>query len=241
MGEFYSQNGEDEALSRIFGSQLGVCVEVGANDGVTFSNTYYFDKLGWRCILVEPNPALCREIRLKRGDGTTLFECAASSSEGTAMLNVGAGDLYSSLESLNIKTGTEPVTQVLVPTRTLDSILEEAGVGAIDFISIDVEGHEIHALGGIDLRRWKPRIVVLEDNTDLLDNAVSEHMASLGYVRFYRTGSNDWYARPGEGRTVLLMRLLVSGRSNWRGFVKVYLPRWLVRPALKIHRRFVRE
>ena len=241
MNEYYSQNGEDAALSRIFGDHVGVCVEVGANDGVTLSNTYYFEKLGWQCILVEPNPALCQKIRLQRGERTALFACAASRSGGTATLNLDAnsGDLYSTLEPLNDAAGTESSMQVSVPTRTLDSILEEAGFHSIDFISIDVEGHELHALSGIDLLRWKPRIVLLEDNKDLSDNTVCQHMASAGYLRFYRTGSNDWYARPGEQRIMLALRLLTSRPASWRGFAKVSLPQWLLRPALHVHRKFL--
>lgn len=43
---FILKTGEDEALSEIFGNRPGVCVEVGANDGVTLSNTYHFEQLG---------------------------------------------------------------------------------------------------------------------------------------------------------------------------------------------------
>lgn len=239
MSEFYSQGGEDEALSRIFGNKPGICVEVGAYDGVTLSNTYHFEKLGWRCILVEPNPAHCRKIRLRRGERTILFECAASSSNGTSTLHMGSGsdDVYSSIESLDRETRNGPFIEITVPTRTLDSMLEEAGAGSIDFISIDIEGHEIHALKGLNLERWKPRIVLLEDVYDLLDDAVRDHMATAGYFRFYRTGPNDWYVRPGERRAMLLSQILASGRFNWRGFLKVAFPRWVIRPALQIHRK----
>jgi FkbM family methyltransferase len=239
VNQFYSQNGEDAALSRIFTSDRGVCVEVGANDGVTLSNSYYFDQLGWRSILVEPNPTLCREIRLRRGERTVLFECAASSSNGTGRLNMGSGsdNMYSTLEpSAGDPQTNHSFMEITVPTRTIDSILEEAGLGPIDFVSIDVEGHEMVVLSGIDLGRWKPRIVLLEDNKDLLDDAVQDHMRKAGYLRFYRTGSNDWYARRVERRFALLLQILASGRFNWRGFLKISLPRWIIRPALQVHR-----
>jgi FkbM family methyltransferase len=240
MNETYSQHGEDEALSRIFQGNLGVCVEVGANDGVTFSNTYYFEKLGWRSILVEPNPSLCREIRLKRGTGTTLFECAASSCNGTATLNMGSGseDLFSSLEPIESGTLNRSFVGVTVLTRTLDSILEEAGASRIDFASIDVEGHEMQVLGGFDLARWRPRIVLVEDNTNALGDGVCEHMARAGYRRFYRTGPNDWYIPSGERRLKLLTLLVTSGRFDWRGFIKIVFPRWVIRPALFFHQWF---
>lgn len=239
MGGGYSQYGEDEVLSSIFRNQLGVCVEVGAHDGVTFSNTYYFEKLGWQRVLVEPNPDLCREILLRRGERTILFECAASNANGTATLNMGSGsdDVYSSVESLDLEMGSGPFVGTTVQTRTLDSMLEEAGVVSIDFISIDIEGHEMHALKGLDLQRWKPRIVLLEDIKELSDDTVRKHMLNAGYFRFYRTGANDWYARHGEHRLMLLIRILASGRFNWRGLLKVSFPLWVIRPALKVHRK----
>ena len=44
----YSQFGEDVLLHRIFRKSAGVCVEVGAHDGITFSNSLFFEQLGWR-------------------------------------------------------------------------------------------------------------------------------------------------------------------------------------------------
>src|SRR5579863_8137703 len=97
---FYAQNLEDKALTRIFANVgSGTCLEVGAHDGVNLSNTYHFEQLGWRCILVEPNSGLCKKIRQARS--ATLFECAASDQSGEAVLHIGSGndDVYSSLDS----------------------------------------------------------------------------------------------------------------------------------------------
>ena len=56
---FHSQFDEDRILNGIFaGKSPGICVEVGANDGVHGSNTLFFEKLGWQCVLIEPNPML---------------------------------------------------------------------------------------------------------------------------------------------------------------------------------------
>ena len=64
VSPYYSQFGEDRILDRLFrGKRKGFCVEVGANNGVDGSTTLHFEELGWDCILVEPNPTLCRELR----------------------------------------------------------------------------------------------------------------------------------------------------------------------------------
>lgn len=53
----YSQEGEDMVLQRIFdGKTNGFYVDVGAHHPFRFSNTYFFYRLGWSGINIEPNP-----------------------------------------------------------------------------------------------------------------------------------------------------------------------------------------
>ena len=55
---FYGQHREDEFLNTLFPQQhIGVCIEVGAYDGTSGSNTYFFEKKGWRALCVEPIPS----------------------------------------------------------------------------------------------------------------------------------------------------------------------------------------
>ncbi|MDE3045274.1 MAG: hypothetical protein KGJ02_01325 [Verrucomicrobiota bacterium] len=53
---FYSQNGEDGVLAKIFqliGPRSRFCVEFGAYDGVTGSNTHFLRLQGWNCLLLD--------------------------------------------------------------------------------------------------------------------------------------------------------------------------------------------
>lgn len=87
---YYSQFGEDKILAEIFrGKSKGLCIEVGANDGVNDSTTMYFENVGWNCILIEPNPELCKMIRASRN--STLIESAASDRSGEVTLFVAEG------------------------------------------------------------------------------------------------------------------------------------------------------
>ena len=225
---FYSQYGEDAILARIFPGLTGTCVEVGANDGVTFSNSYYFEQLGWKCILVEPTPHLCAKIRDVRK--SKLYACAASDAEGEAILYVVKGaDVYSSLEvdstkADRLENDSVKIVDIRVKTRRLDDILSESKVDNIDFISIDVEGHEISVLKGFSIKLWLPKIAIIEDDTDLTDTPVCRYMQEHGYVRFYRTGGNDWYASPNENQFRSLPRLLLSRKWRLTGLAKAWLP-----------------
>ena len=240
---YYSQFGEDRILSRLFPGLRGICVDVGAHDGVHLSNSYRFEQLGWRCILVEPTPHLCRQIRVSR-PGATLFECAASDSDGMATLHFAEGaDVYSSLESetncLNT-IGKEAVVMREIPVRTrrLDDILIEAGVSSrIHFISIDVEGHELAVIRGFSLERWQPEIAVIEDSAgDISNTPVHQHMRQHGYVRFYRTEVNDWYAGPDRKELHSPVTLLRGGGWGLKGLAKAWLPVPVRRTLLSLNR-----
>ena len=66
VGHFKAQHQEDRILARMLWGRRGFCVEVGANNGVLGSNTYYFEKAGWRGILIEPDPVVAEQCRRSR-------------------------------------------------------------------------------------------------------------------------------------------------------------------------------
>lgn len=223
---YYSQFGEDRLLAEIFHDKArGHCVEVGANDGRHGSTSLYFEKLGWDCVLVEPNPALAARLRAERSG--KVFECAASDVDGTATLHLAEGaENAHALSSISTDAATRRIVRrhgfdtrpVDVATRRLDGILEDAGFSEIDFITIDVEGHELSALRGFSLDRWRPTILIVEDNGLFGDKPVQRHLKSQGLVRFHRTGVNDWYthrsnaALAARGRGWSYAKALIKGR-----------------------------
>ncbi len=227
QGEFYAQYGEDRILAGIFsGVSQGIAVEVGAFDGIVCSNSYHFERKGWTCVLVEPNPELASRIRQSR-PMARLYQCAVGSSSGKITLQIPeGGEMLASVNSnasdlgemTVIKAGKKLVPGVSVPLvqdidvemTTLDHVLEQAGVDHVDFMTIDIEGFELDALRGISLDRWKPRIVIIEDNHYGADHAIADYMALQGYRRFRITGCNDWYARRDDRKLVNGGRLLAA-------------------------------
>lgn len=224
---FYSQFGEDKILADIFRDKLqGTCVEVGANDGLHGSTTLHFEQAGWKTVLVEPNPLLCEKLRAERVG--QVFECAASDVNGTAVLDLAEGaDLAHALSSISRDANTRRTVrrhryttrEVEVATRRLDDVLAEAGVGEIDFMSIDVEGHELSVLKGFSLETWTPQIVLIEDNVLFGARPVRRNLIERGYVRFLRTGVNDWYTPASNAslanrrHTFGYFKSLIAGRA----------------------------
>ncbi|TVR05658.1 MAG: FkbM family methyltransferase [Spirochaetaceae bacterium] len=210
----YAQFGEDVTLHRLIPDGDGLYVEIGGNDGVTGSNTLFFEELGHPCLVVEPVPYLANQIRARRS--CAVVEAAADEQDGEAeFLIASGGDTLSTLNNVNralsrIDEHTGGIEAVRVRTRTLDSILEEVRANRVELISIDVEGNELSVLRGLTLQRWQPRVLIIEDNSFGRDRRVREHLAGHGYVRFRITGVNHWYCGCGDRRLDTVLHRLQS-------------------------------
>lgn len=220
---YFAQFGEDRILDAIFHHRSeGHCVEVGANDGVTDSMTYHFELMGWNCLLVEPIPDLAKKIMEHRN--CTVKNYAASSTEGEACFSVAEEALGMSGMELTrdqrkkILRAGGTLNEIKVRKKPLDAILEESNFGTIDFISIDVEGHELEVLKGFSPEKYRPRIMLIEDNSNKTDPSVQNYMKSKGYVIFKRTGVNDWYALENDRELVVPERINAFQEERARGY-----------------------
>jgi hypothetical protein len=117
--------------------------------------------------------------------------CSLPDNAGRTLPLYIAGPL-SSLNRERMAPGASPEAIAYVPVRTLDSVLNEAGVPLrFDFLSIDVEGHEIEVLCGFDFARWQPRLILLEDH--VADLSRHRFLKTAGYRIIRRHENNGWY------------------------------------------------
>ncbi|WP_168192781.1 FkbM family methyltransferase [Undibacter mobilis] len=197
-----SHERETQLVAAFFGGVEGYFVEVGANEPRLRSQTWHLEQAGWRGILVEPQPNLVEELRAMRTAKVFAVACSGPENLGRTLPFHVAGPL-SSLDRAGMAPGARPEKVIEVPVRTLDSILEEAQAPvAFDFLSIDVEGHEIEVLRGFDLRRWQPRLVMIEDH--VADLSKHDFMRAAGYRIIRRYENNGWYVpQESEARMAL--------------------------------------
>lgn len=242
--QYYAQFGEDRLLDRIFNKTDGVAVEIGALDGMTASNTFFFERKGWKTVLAEPNPALIGAIR--RARNCYVAECAVGDREGEITLQIPndseviasvSTDLWQLRRMQWVGGITGGMTTVTVQQRRLDDILADAGLRSIDFITIDVEGYEMQVLRGFDLARWQPRIVILEDNSSGRNEEIPIYMEQRNYIRFHSTGCNDWYCPKSDPLVTRWALFRTEGIKALKGFKHiglVFLRRglnWSYRPG----------
>jgi FkbM family methyltransferase len=149
----YSQLRQDEwVIEKLQGKQNGYYVEIGAYDGVHYSNTLALEEsYGWQGLLVEPNPSLFRTLKVKRPWNTCLRAAIGPNDGQKVPFVVGQGErasLYSGLGGYLPEDWLEEHCRrksenIEVTTLSLLSLLEYADAPShIDYLSIDVEGAE---------------------------------------------------------------------------------------------------
>jgi FkbM family methyltransferase len=142
-------------------------------------------------VLIEPQPNLADELKRQRRAQVFAVACSAPANAGKRMRLHVAGAL-SALDRDRMAPGAAPERVIEVPVRTLDDVLNEAQAPlAFDFLSVDVEGHELEVLGGFDFARWRPRLILLEDHVANLDK--HRFLQDAGYRLIRRCENNGWY------------------------------------------------
>ena len=199
----YSQFGEDKIIQSYFPQDYkGVCIDVGAVDGISMSNSYHFELHGWFCISAEANPDMYEALKMNR---VAAVHCAVGSEDKLEIefnvVNLSAqGGNETAVSAVTIDERLlrqhdflKPIIyKVNVPMKTLDTILKDyPAIDKIDFVSIDTEGTELEVLKGFDIARWMPKLFVIENNYN--DPWIEEYLKPFGYTKVLRNEVNDFY------------------------------------------------
>jgi FkbM family methyltransferase len=171
--ESFSQNGEDVVLWRALHQVAnGRYIDVGANDPEIYSVSMGFYNRGWSGITVEPDPAFAQMQRAKR-PRDLMVEAAITAEDRDAIPfhvvdGTGLSTVDPDIARSHARAGYE-THDVEVTTRTMDSILEEAGWRGSDihFMSVDTEGSERDVLESINFGIWRPWILIVEATAPL--------------------------------------------------------------------------
>jgi FkbM family methyltransferase len=200
MPNYYSQHGEDFLLDRLFENQpRGFFVEVGCIDGIRFSNTLSFEERGWKGICIEAHADYIEALRRNR-PGSVVEHCAAGEADEDAVAFY--ANFRGSLSSLD-KTQEERFksfgryfggfTEQKVPKRRLDTVLARERVEQIDILSVDVEGYELQVMSGLDLRRYRPSVMVIEVDGKAQEAVLDAAILPHGYAKWICFGGNLFY------------------------------------------------
>ena len=166
-----TQYGEFLFLQSFFqDTRFGFVVEVGANDGFFCSNSFPFIQRNWRALLIEPNPRLFKTLQFRYAANPRVvlspFACGAEKGHARLFLGRDSESGYSTLcqEDSWWFAQTRSSESIQVPLIPLKELLDQAKFPSdFHFLSVDTEGYDFHVLLGLDLKKYRPRLIMTED------------------------------------------------------------------------------
>ena len=164
---YYSQQDEDKILfEKYLNYKNGFFIELGAMDGVTYSNTLFFEeKLNWKGILIEPTNQY-NQLIINRPNCHN-FNYAISDINGIVEFlgNHALGGITKTMDEKHrvgwdLDNSGRPYT---VKSIRLSDLISNLDLTKVDLFSIDVEGGELEVLKTFD---WNiPVYIILIEMT----------------------------------------------------------------------------
>ena len=190
---YYSQLGQDKHVLEYYSQKKdGYFVEIGAYDGVAFSNTYALELLGWKGICVEPLPSRYESLVKNRTCKT--YNLAVDKVGGQSLEFVVAdmlsGDL-TRIDKARVEREYGLSCRIQVPTMNFTDLLDNAGApNHIEFLSLDTEGSEYDILLGLDFKKYSFGYITVEHNFQ--EPARSNIKSLLLHTGYTYKQANKW-------------------------------------------------
>ena len=178
---YYGQNNEDKIINdyilEMYGpNHIGTVLEIGANDGITISNSKFFRDLGWQGFLIEAAKKPFDKL-IKNVTGNSKCYNIALGSENCKLKFYESGrllaekdtGLVSSLimnETSRWRRSGVTYEEHEVDCLTWNSFLEKYNLieQSFNIISIDIEGMDYIVLSQIDLEKVNCDVLCVEFN-----------------------------------------------------------------------------
>jgi len=181
----------------------GTFVEIGAADGVTFSNTFMLEKvLGWQGVLVEPSAFWYDKLNQNRIAHIDTRCCTGESGRAIKFLNT-RDPLLSSISTNRFSDSHaserfQGVESSVLSVSLNDIFIEYKLPSEIDYLSIDTEGNEFEILSNFDFNRFKFKFATIENGFDTKKSLKIQSLLAIhGYTKVHDDVSefDDFYIR----------------------------------------------
>lgn len=203
---YYSQLGQDSFVDKILNEkENGFFIEVGANDGKTHSNTFFFEETRkWSGICVEPLPDKFLLLNSSRKstnlnlcisdfDGETIFTYISGYANELSGIHEDYHPSHINRINSEVERHGGEAKNITVQTKKLQTVLDEVGVTEVDYCSIDTEGSELKVLKSLDFDRTNVKIFTVENNYS--SGEVHDFLTSKGYIQHSKLHWDDVYIK----------------------------------------------
>ena len=210
--EYFSQDGQDRFIDQeIFGGQDGgFFLDIGAHDGITFSNTYFFEKYRkWKGVCVEANPKPFAKL-IENRRCVALNACISNEEIEDVFLYIeGYSEMLSGLKSKYDRRHLDrieneiidrggSVEELPIKTWTVSNVARRFEFDHVDYCSIDTEGSELAIIQSIDFSAISISVISIENNFG--SNQILNFLSTRNYDLIAKIGADEVYILGQQGR-----------------------------------------
>ena len=151
-------------------------------------------KLGWNGINIDQNPLTIELFNFCRSQDTNINAAISDIEETKVLYFIDELNTQNTLEVNHLSflknhhnLKKEEISQQEIKTQRLDKILDNYNFNDIDFMNIDVEGHELNILNSIDFLKYRIKFICIEmidhnDQAKLINKKLNEILIKNNYV-----------------------------------------------------------
>lgn len=196
---YYSQCGEDKHLYENYfkddKTENGFFIEIGGMDGVTYSNTLFFEQqLGWNGIIIEPQVDMYNQL-IKNRPSCYNFNYAISKVNGKVEFigKHAIGGINATISEGRIKDYKLTKNDLyFVKSKPFKDVIKNVPIKKVDLFSIDVEGGELSILKTFD---WNihVRVIIIEmdSETQEKNELVREFLRGRNFIFSEKQRGNE--------------------------------------------------
>jgi len=193
----YSQIGQDLEVIKFYNNkENGFFIEIGASDGIIFSNTYLLEtQYKWKGICCEPIPNNFKKLVENRPNSICYDKAVYNSSGLTVIFDIANDfDMLSGISD-HIDCHKSSVDKnketIQIQTISLLDVLNNTNAPLfIEYMSLDTEGSEFEILKNFDFEKYTFGLIDVEHNfCEERRSKIKNLLLSKGYI--YK-GENKW-------------------------------------------------
>lgn len=204
--QFYSQHQQDLYLYNHFFKHKykGTFVDIGAHDGISISNSYFFEKnMGWNGICIEPIPEVFASLTANR-KCKCIQGCIWKDAQEVPFLRVWGysemlSGIYKNYHPEHLKRIQREIEQfggrselITVNCFDLTNLLLANKLTKVDYLSLDTEGGEYEILCSINFDLIDIDVITVEKNYDF---PFEMFLSSKGYTKVSQLGCDEVYKK----------------------------------------------
>ena len=191
----YGEFGEDILVNRILKNlETGKYVDVGCYHPYKGSLTAQLYKKGWKGINIDLSKSSIDLFNLVRKEDINLNLAVSDFNGQTSYFENSPINQQNSLIKNN-----DNQKKIEIDCKNLNLILEENKFEKFEYLNIDVEGSEQNVINGINLSKYSPILITIENNNlhinDYIESETYKILIKNNYTFISKTGVTNFFLK----------------------------------------------